>query len=59
MSGTNTLGDGADYGMLDFNITFTDEAGTFLSTVRTPYGEEAVSPVAPTKPGATFYWLEP
>ena len=54
MSGTNTLGDGADYGMLDFSITFTDEAGNFISTVRTPYGEEADAPLAPTKPGATF-----
>ncbi|HKM29664.1 MAG TPA: InlB B-repeat-containing protein, partial [Bacilli bacterium] len=54
MSRTNTLSDGADFTMLDFSVIFTDESGNTLSTVITPYGNAAVAPLAPTRPGATF-----
>ena len=54
MSRTNTLSDGVDFGMLSFEVKFTDEAGNLLSTMQVPYGNSAVAPTAPTKPGATF-----
>ena len=54
MSHTNTLSDGVDFGMLEFTVNFTDEAGNFLTTVKVPYGNTATAPTAPEKPGATF-----
>ena len=54
MSRTNSLSSGVDFGMLEFNVTFTDEAGNLLTTVQVPYGNEAVAPTAPAKPGASF-----
>lgn len=54
MSHTNTLSDGVDFGMLEFNVNFTDEAGNLLTTVKVPYGNRAMAPTAPVKPGATF-----
>ena len=54
MSRTNTLSDGVDFGMQEFTVTFLDEGGKLLTTVKVPYGNAAVGPTAPAKQGASF-----